>query len=90
MRGACHCGAVILEVTLLDGFNTARRCDCSYCARRGAIVVSALLGDLEIVQGAENLTLYHWARPPNIGSVGPAGFTHIISAGPIPPSMALT
>lgn len=60
MRGACHCGAVVLEVTLSDGINTARRCDCSYCARRGAIVVSALLGDLEIVQGGENLTLYQW------------------------------
>ena len=60
MRGSCHCGAVLLEVTLLDGINTARRCDCSYCARRGAIVVSALLGDVEIVQGGENLTLYQW------------------------------
>lgn len=60
MRGACHCGAVVLELTLLDGMKTARRCDCSYFARRGAIVVSALLGDVEIVQGAQNLTLYQW------------------------------
>ncbi|MCG6902671.1 MAG: GFA family protein, partial [Rhodobacter sp.] len=26
----CHCGAVELEVTLSDGLNTVRRCDCSF------------------------------------------------------------
>jgi hypothetical protein len=60
MRGTCHCGAVEIEVTLKDGFATARRCDCSFCRRRGAIVVSALLKDLQVVKGAENLTLYQW------------------------------
>lgn len=60
MRGVCHCGAVVLEVTLSDGFATARRCDCSYCRRRGAIVVSALLSGVKLVQGADNLTLYQW------------------------------
>lgn len=60
MRGACHCGAVQIEVTLLGGFATARRCDCSYCARRGAIAVSAQIKDLTILQGAENLSLYQW------------------------------
>ena len=60
MRGSCHCGAVVLEVTLTDGFATARRCDCSYCRRRGAIAVSAPLSGVKIVQGADNLTLYQW------------------------------
>jgi hypothetical protein len=60
LRGTCHCGAVEIEVTLKDGFATARRCDCSFCRRRGAIVVSALLKDLRVVKGAENLTLYQW------------------------------
>ena len=27
-RLTCHCGAVEIEVTLSDGLNTARRCDC--------------------------------------------------------------
>lgn len=58
--GSCHCGAVRLSVQLQDGFATARRCDCSYCARRGAIVVSARLDDVTILQGAENLQLYQW------------------------------
>ena len=60
MRGSCHCGAVVLDVTLTRGLATARRCDCSFCRRRGAIVVSAPLTGITIVQGAANLTLYQW------------------------------
>jgi hypothetical protein len=60
MKGTCHCGAVVLEVALTDGFNTARRCDCSFCARRGAIAVSAPLDGVRVVQGADKLTLYQW------------------------------
>lgn len=59
-RLTCHCGAVELRVRLSDGLNTARRCDCSYCARRGAIAASALLADVKIVKGAANLSLYQW------------------------------
>lgn len=54
----CHCGTVELRVRLSDGTNTARRCDCSYCRRRSAAVVSAPLDGIEVVKGAENLTLY--------------------------------
>ena len=60
MRASCHCGAVVLDVTLTHGLATARRCDCSFCRRRGAIVVSAPLTGITIVQGAANLTLYQW------------------------------
>ena len=60
LRGTCHCGAVELTVTLADGLASARRCDCSYCRRRGAIVVSAPLDQVVIVKGADNLTLYQW------------------------------
>ena len=60
LRGTCHCGAVELELSLPDGLASARRCDCSYCRRRGAIVVSAPLDQVVIVKGAENLTLYQW------------------------------
>ena len=56
----CHCGAVELRVRLLDGLNTARRCDCSYCRRRGVAPATVVVGDLEIVRGADNLTLYEW------------------------------
>jgi len=60
LRGTCHCGAVELVVSLPDGLASARRCDCSYCRRRGAIVVSAPLDEVVIVKGADNLTLYQW------------------------------
>lgn len=59
-RLTCHCGAVVLELRLADGFRTARRCDCSYCRRRGAIAVSVKLPDLRVVQGEEALRLYTW------------------------------
>ncbi|WBU63751.1 GFA family protein [Paracoccus aerodenitrificans] len=59
-RLTCHCGAVELSVTLSDGLNTKRRCDCSMCRRRGAVAVSAPLEGLEIVKGADMLTLYQF------------------------------
>lgn len=57
---SCHCGAVVLELRLADGLRTARRCDCSYCRRRGAIMASVALPDLRIVQGEDALRLYTW------------------------------
>ena len=39
--GQCHCGAVRFEVTLSDGFNSIRRCTCSYCRMQGAVMVMA-------------------------------------------------
>jgi len=59
-RLTCHCGAVELEVTLSDGLNTARRCDCSFCRRRGAITASAPLNGVRIVKGEDKLTPYSW------------------------------
>jgi hypothetical protein len=56
----CHCGAVGLQVKLSDGLNTARRCDCSFCRRRGAIAATAPLHGVKVVKGADKLTLYQW------------------------------
>lgn len=60
VKATCHCGAVELSVTLSNGLATARRCDCSFCARRGAAAVTAPLDGVEIVKGADKLTLYQW------------------------------
>lgn len=60
LKATCHCGAVELEVTLSDGLNTARRCTCSYCSRRGAIAVSAPLDGIRIVKGEDTLRLYQF------------------------------
>ena len=57
---ACHCGKVRFRVRLKTGFDTIRRCTCSYCRMRGAIAVSADLSDLEFVQGEDELTLYRF------------------------------
>ena len=60
MQGKCHCGAVQFEVELSDGFNTVRRCTCSYCRMRGAVAVSAALGGLHVVRGEDKLTSYRF------------------------------
>lgn len=59
-RGACHCGRVSFEVKLTDGLHTARRCDCSYCRMRGAVVVSADVSALKITAGLNDLTTYRF------------------------------
>jgi hypothetical protein len=59
-KGACHCGSVQFEVTLVDGLNTARRCTCSMCRMRGGIAVSANLRDLKITKGADKLSVYQF------------------------------
>lgn len=59
-RGQCHCGAVRFEAKLLDGLNTARRCNCSICRMRGAVAVSALLADFRLVAGESDLSLYQF------------------------------
>ncbi|WGT49052.1 GFA family protein [Thioclava nitratireducens] len=59
-RLICHCGAVEMEVTLSDGLNIKRRCDCSFCRRRGAVAVSAPLSGIRILTGEDNLTLYQF------------------------------
>jgi hypothetical protein len=59
-RLACHCGAVVLELDLPDGIVDPRRCNCSMCRRRGAIVASVPLAGLRIVQGEDSLALYQF------------------------------
>ncbi len=60
IHGACHCGVVQFEVRLTDGINTARRCTCSLCTRRGAVAVSAPLDGITYTQGEDKLTLYQF------------------------------
>lgn len=57
---ACHCGSVKFTVRLTDGFESCRRCTCSFCRMRGAVVVSARLNDIQFLSGEDNLTLYQF------------------------------
>lgn len=57
---SCHCGAVQLELDLPDGLLDVRRCDCSMCRRRGAIVASVPLAGITILKGDADLQLYQF------------------------------
>jgi hypothetical protein len=57
---SCHCGSVVLELDLPDGIVDPRRCDCSLCRRKGAIVASVALSGIKIVKGQDVLKLYQF------------------------------
>jgi len=59
-KSTCHCGAVELEISLPDGIVDPRRCNCSICRRKGAIVGSVPLSGLKIVSGEDKLLLYQF------------------------------
>ena len=59
-RASCHCGGVVLELSLPNGVENPRRCNCSICRRKGAICASVPLSGLRIVQGESLLTLYQF------------------------------
>jgi hypothetical protein len=59
-RASCHCGAVVLELDLPDGIVNPRRCDCSLCRRKGAIVASVPLSGVTIIKGHDALRLYQF------------------------------
>ncbi|WP_224012876.1 GFA family protein [Paraburkholderia tropica] len=60
LKAQCHCGAVRFEVKLSDGFNSIRRCNCSYCRMRGAAVVAAATDGIRFLQGEDVLTRYRF------------------------------
>ena len=57
---SCHCGSVVLELELPDGIVDPRRCDCSLCRRKGAIVASVPLSGIKIIKGQDALKLYQF------------------------------
>jgi hypothetical protein len=58
--GGCHCCAVRFTVLLADGLSNIFRCSCSFCRMRGAIVVSARIGDIDIYRGHDELGRYQF------------------------------
>lgn len=59
-RGRCHCGAVRFELTG-EAITRGKRCNCSICLRRGAVMSVPYFGpaDIQIV-GHDALTCYRW------------------------------
>jgi hypothetical protein len=58
--GNCHCGAVEFEVELKNGLENVRRCNCSLCRRKGALMAGVPLSSLRVIKGEDALTLYRW------------------------------
>jgi hypothetical protein len=59
-KASCHCGGVVLELDLPGGINDVRRCTCSMCKRKGAVMGAVPLDGLKIVQGEDLLTAYRF------------------------------
>jgi len=59
-KASCHCGSVQFELTLPDGLDDPRRCDCSMCRKRGAVVASIALDGIKITKGQDILSLYQF------------------------------
>ncbi len=59
-KGSCHCQAVEFEVELENGLENIRRCNCSLCTRKGAIIASVPIEKLRVIKGESNLSLYQW------------------------------
>ncbi|QGZ65252.1 GFA family protein [Paraburkholderia acidisoli] len=58
-KGACHCGAVKFEVE--TALESAVRCNCSLCRRRGALMSPMFDANrLTILEGEDALTLYQF------------------------------
>ena len=59
-RLTCHCRAVELEIDLPSGVVDPKRCNCSFCRRRGAAVGTMADGAFRIVKGQSHLRRYQF------------------------------
>ncbi len=59
-KSTCHCGAVELEISLPEGIVDPRRCNCSICRRKAAVVASVPLSGLKVIKGENKLRLYQF------------------------------
>jgi len=59
LYGNCHCGTVQFSISRNIDMSAVRRCDCSLCKRRGAVMLACPIEDVKIEAGA----VYIMARP---------------------------
>lgn len=57
---ACHCGDVVLRVAGAIDLGTARRCNCSYCSMRGAVIVTVPQHLVSLASPPETLGVYRF------------------------------
>lgn len=60
LKGSCHCGAVEFIVHAPNGLEGMRRCNCSICRRKGAVMATANIENFTITRGENTLRLYQW------------------------------
>ena len=60
LYGNCHCGTVRFSIPRSLDTSAVRRCDCSLCKRRGAVMLACPIEDVKIENGAEYLVHYKW------------------------------
>ena len=60
LYGNCHCGTVQFSIPRSLDMSAVRRCDCSLCKRRGAVMLACPIEDVKIENGGEYLVHYKW------------------------------
>ena len=59
-NGACHCGGVRFEIETDQPLGPYFRCNCSLCARKGAVMGATARASLRVTEGQDLLTRYQW------------------------------
>jgi len=57
-RGRCHCGKVQFEIQ--SALEPAKRCNCSLCIRKGAVMTRVPADKFKLVAGEDCLALYQF------------------------------
>ena len=60
LYGSCHCGKIQFSVPRSLDMTAVRRCDCSLCKRRGAIMLACPSNEMQVEKGIEYLIRYKW------------------------------
>ncbi len=56
--GSCHCGAITFAVQ--GDFNTAVRCNCSHCSRKGFLLAFVPALQFSLLSGQDAITTYQF------------------------------
>src|SRR5215468_10301489 len=57
-RGSCHCGRIQFEIE--STLDPAKRCNCSLCKRRGAVMTRVPVESFRLLAGKEYLSTYQF------------------------------
>lgn len=58
--GSCHCGGIRFRIETEQPLGPWFRCNCSLCARKGAVMGAAPRESLTLTAGEELLATYTW------------------------------